>query len=152
MKKTRSILSFLVLFFGLFYYFVQNHPHYHSTMTDSNHLNHGFVEIPEGTTSPKVDVRVSQDLSGTYYLKVTTYDFTFAPEKVGSMTPSFQEGHAHLYINGEKVNRLYGEYYNIGSLKPGRNVVKVSLHSNNHGALFFKGKPIEKSIVVEVQS
>ncbi|MCM3569261.1 hypothetical protein [Neobacillus mesonae] len=83
-------------------------------------------------------------------MEIQTENFKFNPKKAGDHLPSYNEGHAHLYINGEKVNRLYGKYYYLGTLKQGKNEIKVSLNSNNHGTLLYNGKKIEDSTVVDV--
>ncbi|MBT2686565.1 hypothetical protein J7I93_00045 [Bacillus sp. ISL-47] len=150
MKRLRSFLLFFILFLGFFYYYTSQNPHNHAGA--KNHMNHSYVEIPQGYEVPDVNISVTQEQSGTWLLKVQPNHFTFAPEKVGQKEPSYNEGHAHLYVNGEKINRLYGQYYNLGSLKEGQNEIKVTLHSNNHGALVYKGKPIQNSTIVDVTS
>jgi hypothetical protein len=150
MKRFRSFLIFFIPFIAFFFYFTNQNEHNHSTANASkNHSDHGYVEIPAGYHVPAVSMSVTQDQSGTWLLKVETNHFAFAPEKVGMKSPSYNEGHAHLYIDGKKINRLYGEYYNLGTLPKGKNEIKVTLHSNNHGALVYKGKPIQSSIVVD---
>jgi len=147
MRRLKSFASFLIIFLILFIYFINQNPHYHSAHTEQDHDQ---VEIPEGYAIPSVKTIVTKDPSGTWLLKIETKDFAFAPEKVGLNQPSYNEGHAHLYINGKKINRLYGTYYNLGTLEQGENKIKVSLHSNNHGALVYKGQAIEHSKIVEV--
>jgi copper(I)-binding protein len=46
-----------------------------------------------------------------------------------------EEGDARLYVNGEKVARLYGPWFHIGSLPSGRTEVTVTLASNDHHGL-----------------
>lgn len=135
MEKVKSFLIFFVLFVGFFYYYMSQNPHSDHLYAGATnlHSSHVVVEIPEGYEIPSVNIRVTQDLSGAWLLKLETNHFTFAPEKVGENEPSFNEGHAHLYINGKKINRLYGPYYNLGSLQTGMNEIEVTLNSNNHG-------------------
>ncbi|CAM3665621.1 hypothetical protein GCM10009865_03410 [Aeromicrobium ponti] len=151
MERLRSFLFFFVLFLGFFFYFTSQNPHNHADAT-KNHMDHGDVGIPQGYEVPDVNIIVTEDRSGTWLLKVQLDHFTFAPENAGLNEQSYNEGHAHLYINGEKINRLYGEYYHLGSLKEGKNEIKVTLHSNNHGDLVYKGKPIQSSMIVEVSA
>jgi len=112
-------------------------------------MQHEYVEIPEGYQVPSVNISVTEDKSGTWLLSVDTTHFNFAPQKVGNADPSFNEGHAHIYVNGKKINRLYGQFYNLDTLKKGENEIMVTLNSNNHGALAYRGKPISSSVVVE---
>jgi hypothetical protein len=40
-----------------------------------------------------------------------------------------------LYINGEKVSRVYGPWLHLPTLPPGRNEITVELNANNHQVL-----------------
>ncbi|MRG85946.1 hypothetical protein [Salinibacillus xinjiangensis] len=137
MKKFKSFIGLMISFVILSFYFIHQNQQIHLSEA---HTTHQPVAIPESYESPKVDIHVQQDQSGTWLLELDTENFRFTPHKVGAEAPSYHEGHAHLYINGEKVNRLYGKYYNLGTLDEGENKIVVSLHSNNHGVLVYKGK------------
>ncbi len=67
------------------------------------------------------------------------------------MAPSYNEGDAHLYMNGRKVSRLYGKYYDLGGLKPGTKIT-VMLNANNHAALVHNGQKIEANTIVDAAS
>lgn len=60
------------------------------------------------------------------------------------------EGHAHIYLNGEKLTRVYSEWYYIPSLPPGEHTLTVGLNANGHEALMCNGEPIEASVQVTV--
>jgi hypothetical protein len=152
MKRFRSFLIFFIPFILFLFYFTTQNEHNNHMAANSSHAGHGFVEIPEGLDLPAVKILVTQDLSKTWLLEIQTANFVFTPKKVGALSPSYNEGHAHLYINGEKINRIYGTFYNLGMLKQGENIIKVTLNSNNHGALIHKGKTIEHSLVINVSS
>jgi hypothetical protein len=145
LKRVRSFLVFFIPFLGFFFYFTSNNEHNPSS---ANHMQHDLVEIPDGYDIPALEISVTEDLSGTWLLTVDTTDFTFEPKKVGSVAPSYNEGHAHIYVNGEKINRLYGPFYNLDTLEKGENEIMVTLNSNNHGVLAYKGKPISSRVVV----
>ncbi|WP_369682774.1 hypothetical protein [Roseovarius sp. M141] len=49
------------------------------------------------------------------------------------------EGHAHVYVNGEKLGRLYGAWMHLPRLPPGEVIVLVTLNSNTHGPLAVDG-------------
>jgi hypothetical protein len=151
LERFRSFLIFFVPFLLFFFYYTNQNEHNHFS-ANASHTEHGSVEIPEGYEIPSVQIFVTQDQSHSWLLEVQTKNFKFTPKKVSSNLLSYNEGHAHLYINGKKINRLYGKYYNIGTLKQGKNKIKVTLNSNNHGFLLYKGKPIENSTIVEVAS
>ena len=61
------------------------------------------------------------------------------------------EGHAHLYINGKKVARVYACRYELPTLVPGEHVVEVGLFTNNHRAYASEGHQVtaRKTVLVE---
>ncbi|MCB0879768.1 MAG: hypothetical protein KDC46_12420 [Thermoleophilia bacterium] len=83
--------------------------------------------------SPKMSVKiyVSKDRKAGYNLHVTTKRFKWAPWNASKNHISGQ-GHAHLYIDGEKVTRLYGPWYYLGTLDKGTHTIKVTLNANDH--------------------
>ena len=51
-------------------------------------------------------------------------------------------GHAHLYLNGLKLGRLYVPSARIGALPPGDHMVRVTLNANDHRAYVVDGDPV----------
>jgi hypothetical protein len=49
------------------------------------------------------------------------------------------------------VTRLYGNWYYLSELPPGRNELKVTLNTNKHEALMHEGQAIEATAIIEVQ-
>ena len=49
----------------------------------------------------------------------------------------YAEGHAHLYVNGAKIQRIYGTNIHLPAdlFKPGLNQINVSI--NNHGHMYW---------------
>ncbi|RXT15474.1 hypothetical protein [Ammoniphilus sp. CFH 90114] len=123
----------------------------HHTVSHPNH-SHSTLSIPSGHPIPSLDGWVRQDLSGSWLLHVSPKNFVFTPEETGEEKVNYNKGHAHLYINGEKVNRIYGNYYNLDYLDPGTYHIKVRLHANNHAILTVNGQEIgfsQELIVLE---
>ena len=52
------------------------------------------------------------------------------------------QGHAHVYLNGFKLGRLYEERFEVGSLLAGDYVLTVALNSNDHRPYISEGVPI----------
>lgn len=103
---------------------------------------HGKLEIPTGKPVPAVDLEVAPDPMGGWNVQVKAENFRFAPEQV-NQTSTANEGHAHLYLNGKKLTRLYGAWYYLDKLPTGPHSVTVTLNTNRHEELFHKGKRIE---------
>ena len=60
------------------------------------------------------------------------------------------EGHAHLYVDGKKRDRLYGPWYHLADLTPGRHTIEVTLNSNNHAEYLLEGEAISDQVTIEV--
>lgn len=111
--------------------------------------SHGMLMVPAGQPVPEITVDIFPDPVNGWNLQVQTANWTFAPEAVNTAS-NLTEGHGHLYINGEQVTRIYGEWYHIPSLPPGEHVVTVGLNANGHEMLMYEGAPIEASVTVIV--
>ena len=120
-------------------------PHMHADgeMHDHNEL----LEMADGPV-PFVDLQVMALADGGYNVRIQTLNFTFAPQKVG-MEPVVGEGHAHLYIDGEKIARIYGEWYHLESLPTDAEMITVSLYANNHQTLSIDGEAISDVVLVD---
>ncbi len=112
-------------------------------------MHHGVLEIPEGQPVPEVKLTVEPDTMRGWNLQVEVSDFAFAPERVNQAS-LVTEGHAHLFINGEKITRLYGSWYYIPSLPAGDHELRVELNGNGHETLTAEGQPIEATVNIEV--
>lgn len=100
--------------------------------------------------APEVAIDLTRDPMEGYNLHVQTSNFAFTPEAVGlGDVPG--EGHAHVYVNGNKLGRLYGEWMHITHLPKGEVTVAVTLNSNNHSSLAVAGKPITATALLTVQ-
>lgn len=110
---------------------------------------HQMMAIPEGQPVPAVKLIVHEDLMQGWNLELQVENFQFAPEHIDQ--PSIPtEGHAHLYVNGKKIARLYGNWYHLPELPPGMNEVTVSLNANGHEILTFNGQAIQDTVTIEV--
>jgi hypothetical protein len=111
---------------------------------------HGRLEIGPGEPVPSVEVAAAPDLKNKgWNLRIETDNFRFAPEHAsGEHVPG--EGHGHLYVDGEKVTRLYGEWHFLGTLSPGRHTIRVTLNSNDHNDYVSNGEVIAAETTVDV--
>ncbi|MBM6617070.1 hypothetical protein [Bacillus suaedaesalsae] len=147
------IVSFIAIFsfVGTMLYYHQLNSH--TTASNSHNMHHQqIIEIPKSYPIPTITGNVTQDPTGSWLLSIKTTNFNFTPEKIGSTTKSFNEGHAHLYINGKKINRIYGNYYNIDMLNPGTYHIKITLNGNNHQTFYSGGKEISFEQTLKVSS
>ena len=109
------------------------------------HKGHSHAEplmLPEGSPLPSVDAVLSKDAASGWNLRLATSNFRFSPERA-SQAHVEGEGHAHVYVNGEKLARLYGNWMHIGALPKGQVTLKVTLTTNDHRAIVADGNPVE---------
>ncbi len=124
-----------------------------SLLTNPNFvIAHGEKEnplaIPDGQPIPKVTLIVHPDAKKGWNLELKVTNFKFSPENI-NVGSSFTEGHAHLYINGKKITRIYSNWYHLPSLDSGSNKVTVTLNTNDHRTLMYKGNIIEDTKLID---
>ena len=131
---------------------LDGHDHAHNVAgTDGQAHDHGTaVDVASGYDAPTVDLILHKDMMSGWNLEITTTNFRFSPENVNSDNVS-GEGHAHVYINGEKLARIYSPWLHIGSLPAGTTTVSVSLNANDHSPLSVDGEKLTAETVVEVE-
>ena len=129
---------------------VDSAEHTHTGVNTNHDVFHSrAIEVPAGTPVPAVTVQVEADPVRGWNLYVGTANFDFVPEEVnGESSPT--EGHAHLYVNDESVQRIYGPWTHLPTLPGGTNEVRVTLNANGHEALTTQGNQIQDSVTVEV--
>jgi hypothetical protein len=94
---------------------------------------------------PTVQLRAEPDPMGGWNVQVLTQHFRFAPEHVNTAHVDGQ-GHAHLYVDGEKVARLYAPWFHLPALPPGEYRLRVTLNANSHEELAVDGTPLAAEI------
>ncbi|MDO6557906.1 hypothetical protein [Paraglaciecola chathamensis] len=98
---------------------------------------HKARDIGQGTLIPKIQLQVFRDQIDGVNIHVEVDNYLLnAPNsaKKESNAGAILQGHAHVYVNGVKRQRLYGEDVHIPQswLKSGVNQVAVSLNSHQH--------------------
>ncbi|MDH3240658.1 MAG: hypothetical protein OEO83_08325 [Alphaproteobacteria bacterium] len=125
---------------------------HHGPGADGSPMDHGHgkpVMVPVGIKAPALAIAVKNDPVGGWNLHLRVTNFRFAPERA-STPHRAGEGHAHLYVNGKKIARLYGPWFHIASLPPGKAVIRVTLNANDHRGIMAGGKPVAATRTVDV--
>ena len=116
------------------------------TAHDAAHDHENVIVLPKGSAAPTLDIEAIRDGAG-WNLRVITTNFTLTPERIGGAhVPG--EGHGHVYINGVKLARLYGEWYHIDKVPDGDVKLRVTLNSNDHSALAVGEMPLEATMIL----
>ncbi len=115
-------------------------------MEGMNHDHHGEGMEVEGVV-PTVDLVLHKDPMSGWNAEIMTTHFQFSPRKAG-LDHKEGEGHAHIYVNGEKINRLYGNWYHLANVGTG-DTVMVNLNTNNHMPLLYEGIEISDEEIAQ---
>jgi hypothetical protein len=113
--------------------------------------SYGIAEFPESLGVPSVEVEIFPDPGTGWNVHVITENFIFSPEHAGAEHyPG--EGHAHLYVDGRKIARMYGPWYHLDEqLDVGDHEVEVTLNSNDHNLYTYDGNIVETQTVLTVE-
>lgn len=132
---------------------IMEHHHDENNMaTDKNHdmqqeHHHGNVESLKPIS---VSMNVFNDSRG-YKVRIIPDGLKFTPQNA-SLAHVDGEGHAHIYVNGHKVARVYTPWFHLDDkyFSVGENTVKVTLNANDHSNYTYTNKLVEASQVVNV--
>jgi hypothetical protein len=116
---------------------------------DMSAMQHGMLEIDTRLLVPSITLEAFDDEKSGYNLHLITENYVFTPENI-STEPVQGEGHAHIYVNGVKLGRLYAGWYHLpaSELRMGENTVEVTLNANDHSDWMMEGQHILSSVVV----
>lgn len=118
--------------------------------TGTSPMQHGQMGGVAIDPSPQLRI-VEMDEIGAEGGEVTLVaeNFTFVRTEVGAPhVPG--EGHAHVYLNGLKLGRLYEEKVTLGGLMPGDYVLRISLNTHDHQAYLDDGVPVAAEVTFTV--
>ena len=107
----------------------------------------------DAATAPTISLSVEKDEIGGFNVHIDTSDFIWAPEHA-SQEHIAGEGHAHIYVDGIKVGRVYSSWYHLNTaalkLEPGTHQVEVNLNGNDHGPYTVAGEEISAAASIEI--
>ena len=115
-----------------------------------DHSQHPLVEHPASEPVPFLRVHMAADAMDGFNLYLETRNFRFTPERVDTVNIA-NEGHAHLYLNGQKTARLYSPWHHVpaAALRDGINRLEVEFSSNDHSTWSVAGQPIGADILID---
>lgn len=122
--------------------FDENIPHAHDEM----HM-HGEFVVEENP--PTVELSIEPDAKSGYNVHIITENFVWDPANANGEHVD-NHGHAHLYIDGVKITRIYSEWWYLPELNPGEHTIEVSLNTNTHDNYVFNGEVISASQTITV--
>lgn len=111
--------------------------------------DHPMREVTSNLPAPAVSHLVFPDAMDGYNVQILPRNFEFTPAAINRAVQDNQ-GHAHLYINGVKIQRVYSNWFHLPSslLQPGVNLVSITLNANDHSEWAQGGTAISSTVRV----
>ena len=107
----------------------------------------------DGKKPAKVTLIVKKDMMSGYNVQIRTLNFKWAPEHA-SMAHIAGEGHAHIYVDGVKIGRVYGQWFHLNTaslnLTSGDHTILVNLNGNDHRPYVIKGVAVEAKSLIKI--
>lgn len=122
--------------------------HMHEAGTP-NH-SHGEMMMVDAASAPSLEIEVTEDPKSGFNVELKTVNFTFSPENA-SKEHVEGEGHAHIYVDGEKIGRLYGNWAHVDELASGEHEIRVTLNTNDHMDYAVDGQVVQDTETVTVK-
>lgn len=118
-------------------------------------MDHGQREVPAQFTIPRLGLTLHEDRMSGYNLQLKLRDYQLwppLPQYMQAVHPVLS-GHAHLYINGRKVRRLYNEYVHLPDnlFKDGVNVISVSLNDHDHASWSVNERELSVTLTIDTR-
>ena len=103
--------------------------------------------------SPQARLEVTKDPTGGFNVHVVTTNFVWRPEMASKQhVPG--EGHAHVFLDGRKIMRIYNEWFHLNtyqfSTKPGEQLLSIEFVGNDHAPYTIQGLPVGTEQIVDV--
>ena len=114
-----------------------------------------IVEPPEamhgregkaGEGGPSLSLAAEPDARGGWDVRLETRGFRFLGPDELVVEPD--AGHAHLYVGGLKLGRLYQPSGRVPPLPPGRHVLRATLNRADHALCIADGAPVEARLTI----
>lgn len=120
-------------------------------MDHSAHQGHDMPLVLDRDSAPTLQIEAFPDPVAGWNLNIQTTNFTFSPKNAG-LAHVDGEGHAHVYVNGVKLGRVYGDWVHLDGLPEGDVEISVTLNANDHRTLAVEDVPISAKLTLSAAS
>ena len=128
-----------------------------ATVIPSQAQTNGAISVHEISleVAPKASLVIKKDPTGGFNVQVKTTNFLWRPE-LASMQHVSGEGHAHVYLDGRKIMRIYNEWFHLNtyqfSTRAGEQLLSIEFVGNDHAPYTIQGLPVGAEQIVDVPS
>jgi hypothetical protein len=117
----------------------------------------GAMSVHEITQelAPTASFEIKKDPTGGFNVQVVTENFVWRPD-LASMQHVAGEGHAHVFLDGRKIMRIYNPWFHLNTYqfatRSGEQLLSIEFVGNDHAAYTIQGLPVGTEQVVDVPS
>jgi len=118
--------------------------------------HHQTQQVPENALPPEISLQVVKDAMSGFNLTLLlkNYQLMLPAADLAQTTVvdnASLSGHAHLYVNGEKIQRIYGRFIHVPKtlLKAGENTIRVTLNNHNHANWSLDGEVVQSELTLQ---
>jgi len=122
-------------------------PAHHGHAAAASHDHATPYVLPSGADAPTLAIDLQPDPASGWNLRIDTTGFRFSPQNA-SRAHIPGEGHAHVYVNGRKVGRVYGQWVHLADMPEGDVTVEVTLNANDHRPLVVGDTPLSATATI----
>lgn len=99
---------------------------------------------------PSIWMEIKKDAVSGYNIQFNTIKFNFTPDKINT-EHVMGEGFVNLYVNGEKVSRVYCDKFHLDLKEPGTYEIVATLNTNMQSEYCVRGTPIsaKENIIID---
>ena len=126
-----------------------------SSNTPATANSDGMMSIHEITKAeaPTASLEIVKDPTGGFNVHVVTTNFKWRPE-MASMKYVPGEGHAHVFLDGRKIMRIYNDWFHLNTFqfatRAGEQLLTIEFVGNDHAPYTIQGSPIGDQKIVDV--
>jgi hypothetical protein len=126
-----------------------------ATAIPSQAQTNGAISVHEiaQEVAPQATLVIQKDPTGGFNVQVKTTNFLWRPE-MASMQHVPGEGHAHVYLDGRKIMRIYNEWFHLNtyqfSTRSGEQLLSIEFVGNDHAPYTIQGLPVGVEKIVDV--
>ncbi len=116
----------------------------HPMAIQHSNMDHGLIDVSDDPITPSItSLTVQKDKMSGWNISINTENFKFTPAQVNTAHIPGQ-GHAHIYVNGEKFARLYAPDFHMPVLGAPIETIRITLNANGHETMAIGEEVIEK--------
>lgn len=123
-------------------------------------MAHPVEPLAANVLVPSVRFNIMEDSMDGYNvsMELDNFDMTMpldnAADSLTTRNGEIMSGHLHLYVNGDKMMRVYGSAIHVPALwlNDGINTITLSINNHRHGTFTYQDKEVQSTAIIDTRS